>query len=103
MAIDKAREIFERYFAGTIHPIAACREILKLRNLFNEPFGDDFEHLSALVSEFDHLPVGDERAYWSPEALREKDRELAQLLEQDPQEIAELLQRLHSQLVPTNP
>ena len=72
-AIKTADEII----AGKVGIIAGSRIMSRLR--FEIGISDDDEDFLTFVaidSESDELPTGQERELWSPEALKEKDKEI---------------------------
>jgi hypothetical protein len=62
---------------GDIGLLLAVREIhgilWELPDLETKPESADVLFLKGVSSECDDLPLGSERQYWAPEALREKD------------------------------
>jgi hypothetical protein len=73
-----AVSIAKRALAGSITAIDAVRELLPLRHRM-EIQGDDpdFSVLARIEERTANLPFGDFRSLWAPDALREKDREIA--------------------------
>ena len=73
LAIATAQDMI----AGKIGIIAGSRILSGLRFEVDVSEDDqDFLTFVGIDSETDHLPVGQAREYWSPEALREKDVEV---------------------------
>lgn len=72
-------EIAQAILDGRVGVIAGARTMMRYR-LDVDPEQDDQDLLgmTGIESQTDHLPLGDVRKYWDPEALREKDAELAQ-------------------------
>ena len=83
-------EPYSNFIRGKI--VAVCESVLReeigviagsrrLKSLGFEVFNDhdaDFMIFAVIDSETDHLPVGWERKNWSPEALKNKDQEIAE-------------------------
>jgi len=44
-----------------------------------QPVDEDYSIFLGIESETDHLPVGDVRRHWSPEALSQKDIEIQEV------------------------
>lgn len=63
--------------AGEIGVIAAARELGYLRHEVEPQVAKVLLTFTGIDSETDALPVGDVRKEWSPDALKRKDRELA--------------------------
>jgi hypothetical protein len=61
---------------GAIGIVAGAREIASMRFGSTAEYDEDVLVFVGIDSESDHLPVGDVRRHWSPEALRAKDAEL---------------------------
>jgi hypothetical protein len=75
--IAKAITTAEEMIAGKTGIIAGSRMLSGLRFELDVPEDDeDFLSFVAIDSETDDLPVGQEREFWSPEALKEKDVEI---------------------------
>lgn len=61
--------------SGELDPLQACRDMVALRvGLPNVP-ESVMDTFIAVASEVDDLPLGGERAEWSPDALKAKDAE----------------------------
>jgi hypothetical protein len=62
---------------GRIRLLLAVRQIVPVlhgsQSLEKRISPEDFRFLIGVRSECDELPLGDERQYWAPESLREKD------------------------------
>ena len=59
-----------------IEVLAAACELNRLGfELFGE-LNEGFRDFSAICSEVDHLPIGEERQNWDPDVLAEKDKEV---------------------------
>lgn len=71
-------EIAWRAVAGEIDMLEACRGIVRRHRALEGADADDpaFTTLTAIDSETDDLPVGDERASWDPTTLTKKDDEM---------------------------
>lgn len=57
--------------------IDGCHEMFKLLMGFPLQYEKDFLIFTAVASETDHLPIGDERKNWDKKILRQKEIELA--------------------------
>ena len=69
-------KIASAIIAGDIGIIEGARELALLGHEIADDFDSDFMPFVAIDSETDHLPVGKVRKFWSPEALRDKDKEI---------------------------
>ena len=58
---------------GRVSVIETAKYLSYLRTWFRADSDPDFLTFTAIDSETDHLPVGDERKHWSEEALLQKD------------------------------
>ena len=55
----------------------AARKLASLRHtLVGDKFDDDWRTFIGIDSETDHLPTGEERRHWAPDALAAKDIEI---------------------------
>jgi outer membrane translocation and assembly module TamA len=70
--------IARQLVAGEIDVIAASRELGYLRHEVEPQLANVLVTSTAIDSETDALPVGDMRKEWSPEALKRKDKEIAE-------------------------
>lgn len=73
--ISRARRIAEMTIDGEFDPLLASRELVLMKNRLPNADSPAWEPLEGVASEVDGLPLGDERRFWAPEALREKDQE----------------------------
>jgi hypothetical protein len=64
--------------AGEIGVIAASRELSSLRHEVEPQLANILVRFTGIDSETDALPVGRVRKEWSPDALRRKDKEIAE-------------------------
>jgi len=62
--------------SGELGIIAGARQLCGLGHQVGADRDPDFAFFIALDSESDHLPIGEARKRWNPEALREKDAEV---------------------------
>jgi hypothetical protein len=69
--------IARQLVAGEIGVIAASRELGYLRHEVEPQLANLLVTFTAIDSETDALPVGDVRKEWSPEALKRRDKEIA--------------------------
>ncbi len=73
-----AVSVAQRALAGSVTAIDAVRELLPLRHRVGVQGDDpDFAVFARIEERTAHLPFGDVRSLWAPDALREKDREIA--------------------------
>ena len=63
--------------SGELGVIAGARQLCGLGHQIGADSDPDFIFFVGLDSESDHLPVGEVRQRWNPDALREKDAEIA--------------------------
>jgi hypothetical protein len=79
---DRSREeavrICRAVLNGEKGVIEAARILSRVRFDLDAENDSDFLIFVGIDSETDHLPVGETRNRWNPEALRLKDRELAE-------------------------
>ena len=59
--------------AGRRDLLLACRDIVDVKTGMKDLPNGVADILIAVVSEIDGMPVGDERAFWAVEALRDAD------------------------------
>ena len=77
-----AASIAREVIAGTKDVLVGARELASLRYTLEIPEDDpDFACFVLIDSETDHLPLGPVRSLWAPDALREKDIQIARSLE----------------------
>ena len=79
MDLDLARkrvvEIAGGILAGRLRPLLGARYLSRyVHDLEDEISHDAWCTIVGVDSESDDLPIGPERQYWAPEALREKDK-----------------------------
>jgi len=74
---QRARDVAKAALKGQISILEAVRELVSLAH--SDAVGDEADRLLiiGIDSETDHLPVGEVRKLWAPEALREKDVQIA--------------------------
>jgi len=74
----KMAQIAAGMLHGRIGIIEGSRSLHALQHSLPEiELDPDFTVFDAIVSETDHLPIGQERALWSKTALLEKDNEIS--------------------------
>jgi hypothetical protein len=61
--------------SGGIDPIEGCRLLVLHAEVLEKVAAPEFLVIAGVESETDDLPLGEERARWSKEALGAKDRE----------------------------
>ena len=69
--------VARQLIAGEIGVIAASRELSWLHHEVEPQLAKVLLTFTAINSETDALPVGDVRKEWNPEALKRKDKEIA--------------------------
>ncbi len=67
---------------GKLGFVEGCRLLVQICRQFDLPDSDSMDTIVAIESETDDVPVGAEREKWAPEALRKKDRQCADYLDQ---------------------
>jgi len=70
--------IARQLVAGQIGVIAASRELGWLRHEVEPQLANALATFTGIDSETDTLPLGDVRKEWNPEALKRKDKEIAE-------------------------
>jgi hypothetical protein len=82
--------------AGELQLLDGCRQIVSLRPSLSEPdlYDSDLLCLVAVESELEHIPLGSVRELWDPDAVIEKDRELAEYLQLAKHEILDACRAL---------
>jgi len=73
----RARDVAQAVLDGRTTVLEAVRELVYLAHTDAIADVEDRRLIIGIESETDHLPVGDVRRLWAPEALREKDIEIA--------------------------
>ena len=93
---QKVVGIARELLAGRIGVIAAARQIAAFcgDRVGLDEFDPDFLTFTVIESETDALPVGESRRHWAPDALAQKDLEIAQCEEFYRSEAAEAACRL---------
>ena len=74
---QRATEIAKAALVGQVSILQAVRELVSLAHTDAVHDESDRRLIIGIDSETDHLPVGAVRKLWAPEALREKDVEIA--------------------------
>ncbi|MCX7621991.1 MAG: hypothetical protein N2037_14260 [Acidimicrobiales bacterium] len=74
---EHAKRIAQSVLRGDYDPLLACRDLADLRKSLPEISDDIMDPFVGVASEVDDLPIGDERSFWSANALRQKDEEAA--------------------------
>lgn len=74
---DRARVLAQQVLSADMSPILGARLIVSLSDLGRPDIDEDLQTLRVIDSETDHLPVGDGRQDWAPEALARKADEVA--------------------------
>ena len=65
---------------GKLNVVEGAWRLSALRNdVSRKDFDDDFMLFVAIASETDHLPVGEVRKQYSPDALRKADKEIEEV------------------------
>jgi len=73
---SKIVALAQSVLAGQLGIVAASRQLSAWRFDVGAEHDPDFTFFVGVDSETDHLPVGEERQHWNPDALRTKDEEL---------------------------
>jgi hypothetical protein len=73
-ARDEAKLIATKVTQGSMDPLLACIEIVRLRRYLPELSEEDWDLFIAIESELDGVPVGQERVHWDPKVLADKDK-----------------------------
>jgi hypothetical protein len=90
----KIVELARGIISGEVGLIAGSRQLWRL-GLDVAPKRDpDFTFFLAIDSESDHLPIGEVRQHWNPDALREKDTEIAKIEALRREKAVEICRRL---------
>ena len=77
---QKVVQVAEAILSGTIGIIEGSRRLVTLRQLVTkEDFDKDFKIFVLIDSDSDHIPIGDARKQWAPQARKDKDKELEQI------------------------
>lgn len=74
---QRARDVAKAALEGQISILEAVRKLFPLAHTDAVCDEADRGLIIGIYSETDHLPVGEVRRLWAPEALREKDIEIA--------------------------
>ena len=78
---DKVIEIATAMLDETMDLVAGCRRLCSLRHDLDARYDELFDPIVGFESQTDHHPVGDLRALYSQDYLRQLDRELAEYLD----------------------
>lgn len=93
-SLELVKKIATQALDGEIHLLLACQklsnETAKVQNLPREIT----VVFDAIASESDGLPIGDERKYWEPGALLEKDKEIKKYLQEVEPVLRDALEKL---------
>jgi hypothetical protein len=73
----RAREVAQAALDGRTTILEAARALVSLAHTDAVPDIEDRKFIIAVESETDHLPIGEVRKLWAPDALQEKDVEIA--------------------------
>jgi|ERR1035441_820539 hypothetical protein len=84
----------QRILSGEIGVIAGARQLCGLGDQVGADDDPDFTYFVAIDSQTDHLPIGEVRQLWNPEALREKDAEVAAFEALEREKTFEICRRL---------
>ena len=60
---------------GDIDLLYGCRRLVRLQHLVRETHSEAWLTIVGIESETDDLPLGDQKLPWSPDMLKEKERE----------------------------
>jgi hypothetical protein len=84
----------QRILSGELGVIAGARQLCGLGHGVGADRDPDFVYFIAIDSQTDHLPIGEVRQRWNPEALREKDAEVAAFEAAEREKTFEICRRL---------
>ena len=90
----KAKEIAQAVLDGRTTVLEAVRELVSLAHTDAVAELEDRRFIIGVESETDHLPVGEVRKLWAPDALKEKDVEIARADELYRADFLETCQRI---------
>ena len=76
LASAKIVAVAQSILSGELGIVAGSRQLAALRSDVGADRDSDFLFFVAVDSETDHLPLGDARSHWNPDALKVKDEEL---------------------------
>jgi hypothetical protein len=79
--LDIARQIARGVRDGRIDIVSGCREILSYRRVIRGVSNETWDVITAIESETDDVPIGDEREKWNADALAKKSAEAAAYVE----------------------
>ena len=74
---QRARDVAEAVLDGRITVLEGARALVPLAHTDAIANVEDRRFIIGIESETDHLPVGEVRKLWAPDALKEKDVEIA--------------------------
>ena len=77
----KVRALAQRIIDGQVGIIEGSRQILLYQSWLHARGDEAFNVFRAIESQTDHLPIGKVRDLWSPDALKEKDKEIKEVEE----------------------
>jgi hypothetical protein len=75
-ASGKVVAVAKSILSGELGIVAGARQLARWRFDVGAEHDPDFTFFVGVDSETDHLPVGEVRSRWSPEALKAKDEDL---------------------------
>lgn len=75
----KVRALAQRIIDGKVGIIEGSRQILLYQTWLHAREDETFDVFRAIDSETGHLPIGKVRDHWSPDALKEKDKEIKEV------------------------
>lgn len=74
---QRAQEVAQAFLDGKTTVLEAVRQLVSLAHTDAVAELEDRRFIIGIDSETDHLPVGEVRNLWSPDALKEKDAAIA--------------------------
>jgi len=89
-----AREVAQAVLDGRTTVLEAARALVSLAHTDAIADVEDRRFIIAIESETDHLPVGGVRKLWAPDALKDKDVEIARAEELYRADFLEMCQRI---------
>lgn len=91
---QKARDVAQAVLEGRTTVLEAARVLVPLAHTDAIAHVEDRKFIIGINSETDHLPVGEVRKLWAPDALKEKDLEIARWQERYRTDFLDTCQRI---------
>lgn len=93
----KARELSSEILTGRLRILEGVRALVSLAHTDAIENQEDRNLIIGIDSETDHLPIGAVRDYWSEDALRDKDVEIARYEQRCEDQIFQVCRRIVSE------